>query len=512
MLRLFSSLRFRFVWLVLLALVPALGLVLYIILGLHTTEEFVQVNRILIYDLAVLALVAVLALIAAWIGSEVFLLRKIRAFSEATSRLSNGDLSARTGLVHGADELTQFARSFDKMVELLEQRDRERTLTEEHYRRWSTQLEQLINGVAEAISKPLEVGSVANIALQKTLGALGLSTGCLFLNRRKDLLLVAHLGLSEAEVRRMQRLREGENSTALFELLQSDAAQKIPAGTLASPPIILERTGNWTSIPIKTKDRTLGLMCLACPDSRAMGPDELKILSAVGQQIGVAIENAQLYDQVQSMAALKERERISRELHDGLAQVLGYLCIRNRAAADLVAAGESERAGAQLQEMQGALQEVYQDVREAILGLRETVSPDRDLVSSLQEYAHKFSQQTGIKVNLSHDGPVHTEATPEAEVQLLRIIQESLSNVRKHSEARQAWIKFEQKAGSTIVTIEDNGRGFDPSTLLHDSQPHFGLQTMRERAESVGGKFRLWSQPELGTRIVVTLPCQQGEE
>jgi nitrate/nitrite-specific signal transduction histidine kinase len=512
MLRFFSSLRFRFVWLVLLALVPALGLVIYIIVGLPAPIEVAGVNRFSIYDLAVLALVAVLALIAAWIGSEVFLLRKIRAFSEATSRLSDGDLSARTGLVHGADELSQFAHSFDKMVELLEQRDRERSLTAEHYRRWSTQLEQLINGVAEAITKPLEVGSVANIALQRTLSALGLSTGCLFLSRRKDLLLVAHLGISEAEVRRTQRLKAGENTGSLLELLHSEVAQEIPAKALASLPLILGRTGCWTSIPIKTKDRTLGLMCLASPDSRSMEADELKILSAIGRQIGVAIENAQLYEQVQSMAALKERERISRELHDGLAQVLGYLCIRSKATADLVAAGEIARAGAQLEEMQGSIQEAYQDVREAILGLRETVSPERDLISSLQEYAHKFSQQTGIKVNLSHEGPLHTESTPEAEIQLLRIIQESLSNVRKHSEARQAWIKFEEKAGSTIVTIEDNGRGFDPAAVLHDSQPHFGLQTMRERTESVGGKFRLWSQPELGTTIVVTLPCQQVGE
>jgi signal transduction histidine kinase len=195
-----------------------------------------------------------------------------------------------------------------------------------------------------------------------------------------------------------------------------------------------------------------------------------------------------------------------------LAQVLGYLCISNKATADLVAADEIERASVQLQEMQGTLQEAYQDVRESILGLRETVSPQRNLSSALKEYVRKFSQHSGIQVYLALDGMVQRECTPAAEVQLLRIIQESLSNVRKHSKAKQAWIKFKPDVSSTSVTIEDDGRGFDLASVTEGNQLHFGLQTMRERAESVGGNLQLWSQLGQGTKVVVTLPCKKGEE
>lgn len=267
---------------------------------------------------------------------------------------------------------------------------------------------------------------------------------------------------------------------------------------------------SWTSIPIKSKNHDFGIMCLASQQHAPLAPQEQGVLAAVGLLVGIAMENSDLYEQVQSIATLKERERLSRELHDGLAQVLGYLSIRNQVATDLVTANDMKRAEVQLYEMQRIMEEAYQDVRESILGLRTTVSPKRGLVSALKEYVKKYSQQTGIRTSVNLDGNAEIDCDPETEVQLLRIIQEALTNVRKHSSAKQAWIKFELEADLNVVTIEDDGNGFDPALVDQDLQSHFGIQTMQERAESVGGRLQFHSQPGQGTRVVVTLPFGDG--
>ena len=104
---------------------------------------------------------------------------------------------------------------------------------------------------------------------------------------------------------------------------------------------------------------------------------------------------------------------------------------------------------------------------------------------------------------------VMMEFAPVAEIQLLRIIQEALTNIRKHSQASRAWVRFEADAEGAVITVEDDGRGFDPSRMGQDGQEHFGLQTMRERAESVGGDLQISTQPGQGTRLTVQLPLSR---
>ena len=479
---------------------------IYISVGIPTAVAYAEVNQILARNLVALGLVAALAFTVAWVGGDLFLLRRVNALLIATKRLAEGDLTARTGLRYGIGELSQLARAFDQMSLALEQRETGRKQAEERIRRWSAQLESLINVVAEAISQPRGVNEIAEIALTKTLGAMDLPAGCVFFKQGEDFVLGTQRGL-EAVIHRIQRFKSGGEATReIARMVHSNMAQNFSDAAISQ---VFGSRGDefqtWVCVPIKSKGHVLGAMCLGGEEHRLREPPEQSVLFAVGQLVGVAIENAELYDQVQSLAALKERERLSRELHDGLAQVLGYLYTRNKIATDLVATGDIERAGAQLQEMQRAMQEAYQDIREAILDLRVTVSANRGLVSALKEYLHKFGQQTGIRVNLISNDADQFECAPEADVQLLRIIQEALANVRKHSEARQAWIRFEPRAESMVVTIEDNGKGFDSTALSQDGQQHFGLQTMQERAESVGGSLQIQSQPGQGTKVMVTL-------
>ncbi|MBI3015403.1 MAG: histidine kinase, partial [Candidatus Tectomicrobia bacterium] len=141
-----------------------------------------------------------------------------------------------------------------------------------------------------------------------------------------------------------------------------------------------------------------------------------------------------------------------------------------------------------------------------IFGLRTIVSRSLGLIPTLTEYLHEFSAQTGIQVSLNVLDEKGTRLTPTAEVQLIRIIQESLTNVRKHARSSSAIIRFDYKDGKGRIFIEDNGGGFEPSVHGKASSLHFGLQTMKERAQAAGGKLEIQSDPASGTQIIVTLP------
>jgi signal transduction histidine kinase len=247
-------------------------------------------------------------------------------------------------------------------------------------------------------------------------------------------------------------------------------------------------------------------MNLSSKSLHSFTSQEVALLVAMGQQVGVAIENAELYEELQGMATLEERSRIGRELHDGLAQVLGYLHLKSKTVERLLSSGQVSQAQDQLHDIQEVARETYGDVRESILGLRTTITPGTGLIPTLTEYLHKFSHQSGINARLVMGDGAEVDIAPLAEIQLLRIIQEALTNIRKHSQASRAWVRIEAEGGQALITVEDDGQGFDPSRVEGDGYGRFGLQTMRERAESVGGDLQLWAQPGQGTRLTIQFP------
>jgi signal transduction histidine kinase len=212
---------------------------------------------------------------------------------------------------------------------------------------------------------------------------------------------------------------------------------------------------------------------------------------------------------VRALAVTEERERIAREMPDSLAQVLGYVNTKAQAAQTLLENGHSERAAAQLGQLSEAAREAYADVREGILGLRTSLGEDRGFIETLQEYLDRWQSQSEVTVELRRSPPGYDpKLAPMSEVQLLRIIQEALSNVRKHAKARRAWVRLEPAGAGVEVVIEDDGVGFDPDGLRRSDLPRFGMATMRERAEAVGGTFQVAAVPNAGTRVIVHLPAE----
>lgn len=272
-----------------------------------------------------------------------------------------------------------------------------------------------------------------------------------------------------------------------------------------------EPFGSVISIPLKSRDRVLGIMTIYAKRPHAFKTMDQEFLVLVGRQIGVAIENAQLYAGAREVAVMEERNLIAREIHDGIAQNLAYLNLETKKLEDLLKKNAPSQALSELGQIRQVINDTYEDVRELLVDFRTKFKEDKDFLTVLSDYAKDFSQRTGIQTHLhnSSDGLV---LTSRVQVQLFRIIQEALSNVRKHASARQVKISLSVSRGVLEVFVQDDGRGFDPQTLLKQKQPRMGLEIMRERIAGLKGKLDLESRPGDGMTVRVAVPLDAAEE
>ena len=269
-----------------------------------------------------------------------------------------------------------------------------------------------------------------------------------------------------------------------------------------------EQINSMLLVPLKRGDRFLGLIEVMARQPRRYTLRHAQLLSRLAQKVAVSIENAQLYRQLRFMAALEERDRLAREMHDRLSQGLGYLKVRASITDDLLSGGQLEQARESLLELKRASQMLYTDVREEIFNLRTAITEHLGFVATLQDYLADYKTHYGLDVELEMEENCYPDVSPEAASQLLRIIQEALSNVRRHSGASNALIRcVVSRDDRILISIEDHGQGFLPNQVHSNAKQHIGLQIMRERAESIGGRLELDSQPGQGTRVNVQVPA-----
>ena len=214
----------------------------------------------------------------------------------------------------------------------------------------------------------------------------------------------------------------------------------------------------------------------------------------------------QLLEHQRMMTVLEERERLARDLHDSLGQVLGYVNVQAQAARELLGQGQNTAVDEHLARLVEVAQDAHADMREYIANLKTTVAPDRDFLPALGQYLQRFSRLYELDVALRI--PLDwTEGTldPFAEVQLWRIIQEALTNVRKHASAHRVQVIFTVEDDQVQLAVHDDGSGFDVAQL-DTTGNQLGLSIMRKRTEELKGTFVLSSEPGQGTHIIVRVP------
>lgn len=264
----------------------------------------------------------------------------------------------------------------------------------------------------------------------------------------------------------------------------------------------------YCAFPIRARGEILGVLGVASKEAGSLsGSSFSRLLEGIGEQLAVAVENARLHGRVLDVAVVEERERIARELHDGLAQVLGYINTQTMAVRKLLGLGRIEEADCQLQSMERAARAVYADVREAILGLSTSLPTPGGLVAAVRAYVQHFSLMVPFQIEVHASPDFATAGMPAAaDIQVMRILQEALSNIRKHANASKVDMTFSAVGSTLKIEIEDNGTGFDMGRSHRAGWPQFGIQSMKERAEAIGGALEVESGPGQGTRLRLQLP------
>jgi signal transduction histidine kinase len=210
-------------------------------------------------------------------------------------------------------------------------------------------------------------------------------------------------------------------------------------------------------------------------------------------------------------AIVEERERIARELHDGMAQLLAYVNTKVMAVRLMLRKGQLDSANRNLMQLETAARELFVDVRQAVLGLRTASQIGDGLTAMVNDFATQFSQLSDVEVEVViAPGVAQLDLSAESELQLLRIIQEALTNVRKHASATGAQVNLQVTDSTLQLMVSDDGVGFETERVQSEPNQRFGLSTMRERAEAIGARFDLRSEPGSGTQVSLQLPIGES--
>lgn len=227
-------------------------------------------------------------------------------------------------------------------------------------------------------------------------------------------------------------------------------------------------------------------------------------------QIGIGVditERKRAEESQQLLTEVRERNRLAHELHDNVAQALGYLNIKMTLTRDLLAAKQLDAVEANLHELKQIVNETYADIRGEIFNLRTGPTGPVRFIETLRQYIDKYKRFYQMNIQLIFEANEASFDFPtEISIPLIRVLQEALMNVRKHAQVDQARVRLGQAANDWCISVEDEGRGFDMSRIGGERSASYGLRIMRERVEGAGGRLQIESHPGQGTRVTLLYP------
>ena len=256
-------------------------------------------------------------------------------------------------------------------------------------------------------------------------------------------------------------------------------------------------------IPVLCGDEVVGTLDLLSYKMYQWSENEIRLLMSIGRILGLEIKHVQLTEQIREISIFQERQRISWEIHDGLSQMISSIKMRTETIEFLLDKGDNEKLRKVYKEISDISDDAYDSLREEIIGLRGTIQ-DKGFILTLTEQLNRLERQWGIKTQINvkaNDNELI--CPPHIELQMLRIFQEAIANVRRHANANHLDVEIEEMDDYIQMVIVDDGQGFEKDG---NDEKHAGLRIMRERAESIGGEFKIDTSPGCGTRMVVILP------
>lgn len=443
-------------------------------------------------------------------------IRPVAALHAGIQRMAGNDLAVRLP-VTSDDELGGLATGFNHMAEhlgsvygTLEQR----VEAETHRLAQRNRELGILYDVTSFFSEPAPLETLCEGFLDRIKTALGADAGAvrLYMPQSEKLYLMTHDGLSDEFVE-----SEGQMNCADCLCGQVFQTSSPVAFDTANPPpgmrlrtCVREGFATATAFSILYDKQRLGVYNIYFRRPQALSEQEIQLLETLGQHLGVAIENQRLRSREKELAVSEERNLLAQELHDSIAQGLAFLNIQVQLLQDSLRKGRTEEAMQTAGQLREGVQESYDDVRELLVHFRTRVHQS-DLDSAIHAALEKFEGQTGINTAFERRGSAVPMA-PTDEIQIMHIVQESLSNIRKHAKAGHVRVLVDQDMVNSRISVEDDGVGFDPQTDPNcQSDRHVGLKIMRERAHRIGAECRITSIPGKGTCVTMTLPKENRE-
>ena len=370
----------------------------------------------------------------------------------------------------------------------------------------------IVNAVAEALNSAPEVRQALQQTLELVADLLGLQTAWVWLrdpDTRHFYSAAAHnlppylqepVHMTGRPCWCIQSFKAGKltpKNIGVFE-----CSRLYPAVRSGEANLTAGVSGH-ASIPLYFRDTPLGIMNVGSEAWRTLQPDELRLLSTIGYQVGLAVERARLAEASTHLARIEERTRIAREIHDTLAQGLTGIALNIEGAMRYLE-HDPERARQRLELALQASRESLEEARQSVLDLRGAAL-QRPLPEALRALGRLFTSDTGVRVQVRSPG---VESLPEhVELELYRIAQEALANARRHAQAGEVEIELQTQESGVRLSIRDNGHGFDPTQL---GEGRHGILGMKERARLLDGRLRLRSRPGGPTLITVLVPIPRA--
>jgi two-component system NarL family sensor kinase len=250
------------------------------------------------------------------------------------------------------------------------------------------------------------------------------------------------------------------------------------------------------SVAIRFGDRDLGLMNLTKPGFSKIAGTDLRLLTTIADQLGIAVERARLAETATQVARMRERAELARDLHDTFAQDLTAITLQLETALQYL--GGDGKAAEQVTSALHVARDSVQRARRSVEALRSSPESGSPLDAALAELARTFTSQSGVPVHLRVDA---TGANPRVERAAYHIAQEALTNVRRHAKAKNVWVEASRSRGNVTLSVRDDGKG-----LIEGKGDGLGIPGMRERAEDIGGTLRVRKRDGGGTEVLARLP------
>ena len=417
---------------------------------------------------------------------------------QAAQEIAGGHFGRRITAQTG-DELEELGKQFNLMASRLQESyaHLEQKVTDR------TKELATLNAIAAQASQSLDLEEILKNALAEVLAAMDMDSGQAF---RLDadthtLISIAHQGYSEEFVDSTARLPLSASIVGAAAEQGRPLVRQLPNYPQDAVRDLLEAEGARLTIciPLVAQSRIVGAINLSNRAFRKVTPEESSLLASIGHQIGVAVDNARLYEQAQQLAVMKERNRLARDLHDSVTQALYGVTLYSEAATRQLASGETDMVANHLSEIRTTAQESLREMRLLIFELRLPALKSEGLAAALRARLESVESRVGLDTVFRVEGD--SKLAPDVEEGLYRIAQEALNNTLKHAHASSVSVVLHHNDRVVSLSIEDDGIGFDPSEASAHSG--FGLKGMEERVARLGGTLAVRSSPGEGTRIEV---------